>query len=554
MEPSTIQYALDLAVQHHQAGRLHEAEKIYRQILAQQPGNAGVLLNLGVIAGQMGRNDVAVELIGRVIALNPNFAEAHFNLGVALKEPSQVERAIVAFQRAVALKPNYVQAHYFLGNARKDKGEFDQAIAAYQKAIALGPNHADAHNNLGIALKDKGRIDEAIAAFQRAIAIRADFAGAHYNLGIVLKDAGQLDGAIVAYHTSIALNPNKAEVHGNLGNALKEKGEFEAAVEAYRRATILDPNLVEAHYNFALVLLLHGEWEQGWPEYEWRWKLREFQLSQREFSQPIWDSSDLNGRTILLHAEQGFGDAIQFMRYVPLVAGRGGRVIVEVRPQLLRLMRGLAGVEEWISSGEPIPAFDVRCSLMSLPHRFGTTLQTIPGQEPLRVNLDLVQTWQRRLGSKSSGLKIGLAWAGSPTFKGDRTRSMSLDRLEPLSQVGGVTFYSIQKGAAAAQAEQPPSGLQLVNLSPDLQDFADTAAVMSAMDLVITTDTSVAHLAGALGRPVWVMLQFVPDWRWLLDRQDCPWYPTMRLFRQNSPGDWAGVIASVVRELGEYSA
>jgi tetratricopeptide (TPR) repeat protein len=586
MESLTIQQSLDLAVQHHQAGRLREAEQIYRQVLAQWPEHPGVMLNLGVIAGQTGRNDVALDLIGQVITRNPNFAEAHFNLGVALKDKSQLDRAIAAYQRAVALKPDYVQAYFNLGNAWKDKRQLDQAIAAYSKAAALNPNHfeaynnlgialvdkgqieeaiaayrkaialkadfAEAHNNLGIALREKERFDESVAAFQRAIAINPNYAEAHYNLGIVLKDKGEVDGAIAAYQNAIVLQPNYAEAHDNLGNMLRDKGEVEEAIAAYRRAIVCNPNLAPPHYNLALSLLLRGDWEEGWKKYEWRWKTELFQLHKREFPQPVWDGSNLNGRTILLHAEQGFGDAIQFIRYVPLVAGRGGRVVVEVRPQLLRLMRQLPGVEQWIPSDQALRAFDVRCSIMSLPYLFETTVQSIPVQEPLRADADLVQAWRGRIESQSAGLKVGLAWAGSPTFKADRTRSISLDRLEPLARARDVTFYSVQKGAAAAQADKPPGGLRLVKLSDELHDFADTAAVMSLMDLVITTDTSVAHLAGAMGRPVWVMLQFMPDWRWLLYREDCPWYPTMRLFRQTRPGDWAGVIARVAEALSDF--
>ncbi len=505
-------------------------------------------------AKEKGRFDEAITTYRKVIALKPNYPEAHNNLGIALKEERRIDEAIAAYRRAIALKPDYAEAHYNLGIALKEKGQLDQAIASIEKAIDLKADFAVAQNDLGIALKENGQLDAAVAAFEKAITLDPNYAEAHYNLGIVLNDKGQLDGAIAAYQRSIALNPKSVEAHDNLGNTLMAKGELEKAIVAYRRAIALNPNLPEPHYNLAWVLLLRGDWGQGWLEYEWRWKTREFQLPEREFSKPLWDGSDLNGRTILLHAEQGFGDAIQFMRYVPLVAGRGGRVVVEVRPQLLRLLRQLPGVEQWIPSGQPLPAFDVRCPLMSLPHLFATTMQTIPAQEPLRLDPDLVQTWRHRLQSQPSGLKVGLVWAGSPTFKGDRTRSMTLDRLAALSSVRDVTFYSLQKGAAATAADRPPTGLQLVNLAPELHDFADTAAAMCMMDLVITTDTSVAHLAGALGRPVWVMLQFMPDWRWLLDRADSPWYPTMQLFRQKKPGDWDGVISHIAEALSALVA
>jgi tetratricopeptide (TPR) repeat protein len=589
MSQLTIEQVFLAAIAHHQAGRLPQAEALYQEILDRQPQHVGAMLNLGVIAGQVGRNDDAVQLLGRAVALSPNIPEAHYNLGNALSNIGRTDEAIAAYRKAVGLRPSYGEAHFNLGNGLRDKGELDAAIAAYQRAIAVKPGYAEAHfnlgnvlrdkgqldaavgayqraialnprfpealNNLGNVLRDKGQLDEAAIAYQRAIAVNPNFADAHYDLGIVLKDKGQLDEAVAAFGRAIAVKPGYAEAHNNLANAMRDKGQLDEATGVYRRAIELDPNLPEAHYNLSLALLLVGDLERGWPEYEWRWKSRSFSAYSRRFSQPVWDGGDLKGRTILLYAEQGFGDMIQFIRYAPFVAGRGGRVIVEASPPLIRLLRQVPGVEQWITSGEPLPAFDVQCSPMSLPRMFGTTLETVPAQkEYLRAEEQLVEDWRERLAGQADGLKVGIAWAGSPTFKGDRTRSLSLDRLAPLGAVSGVTFFTLQKGAAAAQADRPPTGMRLVNLSGELHDFADTAAVMSQMDLVITTDTSVAHLAGALGRPVWVMLQFMPDWRWLLDREDSPWYPTMRLVRQKRLGDWEGVIERVtagLRALGE---
>jgi tetratricopeptide (TPR) repeat protein len=584
MAQLTIQQAFDLALQHHQAGRLREAERLYRQVLAQQPEHADALHSLGVIAHQVGRNDIAVGLILRAIALNPNLPEAHYNLGIALGDKGQLDEAIAAYRQAIALRPNYAEAHNNLGNALKDKGQLDEAIAACRRAIALKPNNAEAHNNLGNVLRDKGQLDEAITTCRRAIALNPNLPQAHSNLGNALKDKEQLDEAIAAYRQAIALNPNLpeahsnlgsvlrdkgqldeaiaaccraialrpsySEAHSNLGSVLRDKGQLDEAIAAFRQAVALNPNLPEAHFNLSLSLLTSGDFQQGWEEYEWRWKCKDFPPSRRNFAQPQWDGRPLEGRAILLHAEQGLGDAIQFIRYLPLVVQRGGRIIVECQAELQRLFQTMAGICQVVAFGQPLPAFDLHCPLLSLPRVFGTNLANVPHIVPyLSPDPALVDAWSRRPGSGNRPLRVGLAWAGSPRFKGNRARSLNLQQLAPFAAVPGVKFYSLQKGAAGEQAKSPPVGLELVDLGPDLNDFADTAAVMSLMDLIITTDTSVPHLAGAMGRPVWLMLQFAPDWRWLLERQDSPWYPTMRLFRQSRTGDWDGVIMRVVDAL-----
>jgi len=486
MTPLTIQQAFGLAMQRHEAGRLHEAEQLYRQILAQQPEHAGAMQFLGVIANQVGRNDIAVGLIRRAIGLNPNVAEAYNNLGNALKDQGQLDEAIAAFRQALALNPNLPEAHNNLGSALKDQGQLDEAIAAYRQAIALRPTYADAHNNLGNALKDQGQLDEAVAAFRQAIALKPDYA--------------------------------------------------------------------EFHFNLSLSLLTSGDFQQGWEEHEWRWKCKEFPTPARNFPQPQWDGCPLEGRTLLLHTEQGHGDAVQFIRYLPLVEQRGGRIIIECYAELQRLFQTMAGRCQVVFRGQPLPAFDLHCPLLSLPRVFGTNFANLPQIVPyLSPDPALVEAWSRTLGAPDGQLRVGLAWAGNPRYKWDRTRSVNLQQLAPFAAARGVKFYSLQKGPPGEQAKNPPVGLELVDLGPELNDFVDTAAVMSLMDLIITTDTSVPHLAGALGRSVWVMLQLVPDFRWLRDRTDSPWYPTMRLFRQPTWGDWDSVITRVVDALSQWT-
>jgi hypothetical protein len=313
---------------------------------------------------------------------------------------------------------------------------------------------------------------------------------------------------------------------------------------------VLDRDYPQAHFNLGLRLLAMGRYQEGWEEQEWRWKCKDFTSPQRHFSKPQWDGEPLEDRTILLHAEQGFGDTLQFIRYLPLMARRAGRVIVECQAELERLLRPSCGSCEIVPKGQPLPDFDVHCPLLSLPRIFGATMDASPVAVPYLVaDPARVEAWRKKLSLSSGTLNVALAWAGNPGFKGDRTRSTTLDRLAALAKVRGVNFYSIQKGEPARQLEHPPAGMRVVDLGPELHDFCDTAAVMAVMDLVLTTDTSVAHLAGALGRPVWVMLQFAPDWRWLIGREDCPWYPSMRLFRQRSRGDWPGVVDQIAGEL-----
>jgi len=601
----TIQQAFQIALQHHQAGQLAAAEALCRQILAVEPGQVDSLHLLGVIAAQTGRSDLAVDLIGRAIALKPHDPEALSNLGNALRDRGDLDEAISAYRQAIGLKPDFSQAHHNLGLTLKDKGQLDEAIAASRQAIVLSPDFSLAYINLGNALHDKGQLDEAISAFRQAIdvkpdlpeaysnlgnalyykgqldeaiaacrqalVLRSDFPEARSNLGNALRDKGQVDEAISAYRQAIDLKPGFPDAHSNLGVALFDKGQLDEAIAAHRQAIALKPNFPAAHFALALALLAQGDFIRGWEEYEWRWQLREGGPSPRNFPQPHWDGSPLHGRTILLHAEQGFGDTFQFIRYAPLVAQRGGRVIVECQPGFGALLASVAGTAQIVTCGEPLPAFDVHCPLMSLPWAFGTQLETIPADVPyLRTDATKVARWQERLARESTSpgpteplrselLKVGLVWAGGSrpqqlnANRIDRRRSMHLSQFAPLAEVPGVMFVSLQKGGPAEQALTPPRGLRLLDWTAELQDFSDTAALVESLDLIISVDTAVAHLAGALGKPVWVINRFDSCWRWLRDRVDTPWYPTMRLFRQARPGDWGPVMELVAGALREAS-
>ncbi len=383
----------------------------------------------------------------------------------------------------------------------------------------------------------------------RRIALEPSYAEAHSNLGNALASNGQFDDAIAAHRQAIALKPNYAEAHSNLGNALAGKGQLDSAIAAHRQAIALNPNLSEAHKNLALALLARNDFQEGWEEYEWRWKCKELPFP-RDSAQPQWDGSSLEGRTILLHAEQGFGDAIQFIRYLPMVAQRGGKIIIACQGELQRLFQTMAEGCHIVVVGPSPPAFDFHCPLLSLPRAFATTLANIPNIVPyLQADAEDARRWQRRLADHCSIVKVGLVWAGKAAHKNDRNRSMKLARLAPLAQAPGVLFFSLQKGEAAVEGKTPPASLELIDWTEELKDFADTAALIANLDLVIAVDTAVAHLAGAMGKPVWTLLPFVPDWRWMLERKDSPWYPSMRLFRQPSLGDWDSVVTRVAEAL-----
>ena len=582
---------IQIALAQHRAGRLVQAEAIYRQILTDDPKHAETLNRLGVLAMQTGRLEVAVKSIARAIAIDPSSADYPCNLGEALRRLGRPSDAISAFEEAIRLNPDLAVAHNNLGITLAESGQIEEAILSYMRAIQLKPDYAEAYNNLGNALTQIDRFDEAFAQFNAAIRLQFNYAQAHNNLGVALAKDYRFNAAIDSYQRAIHLKPDYDEAYSNLGNALAATGNADDALTACRRAVQLNPNSVGAHWNLAVILLRQGHFEHGLPAYEWRWKSP---TAPRTFRQPQWTGENLTGKTILLHAEQGFGDTIQFVRYAPIIAAAGARVILECQSELLRLLKGIAGIDETIERGQPLPDFDCHCPLMSLPLVFKTRLETIPSTVPYlhadpgtslhwknkilnhagfggtpttRISIDK-NPGRRSTHSKSSpstgsgqagqasepGVatamppqNIGLAWAGNPTHSDDRNRSIKLSELSPLARPG-LKFHSLQKGDRSS--ETPPDGMNWTDHTAQLTDFADTAACISNLDLVITVDTAVAHLAAAMGKPVWLLLAFLPDWRWLMGRDDSPWYPTMRLFRQPSAGDWATPIRRVVEMLG----
>jgi tetratricopeptide (TPR) repeat protein len=552
IQPDHIDALKNLSVVLRAKGDHDQSIDVYRQLHRFRPDDAEAHNNLGNHLAQKGRFEEAIASYRRAIELAPNLVHAHNNLGNMLAKLNRASEAIVAYRKALELQPDHVEAYSNLADALRIVGRLDESIAMSRRAIALKPEFAEAYNALGLALMDAKRFDEAIAALGRALELKPGFAGAHNNLGCTLYRLGRIDDAIVEHRRALELEPDDAQVLTNLGLGYWAAGLQDEAIAAYRKAIHFKSDFFDARYGLAVSLLLSGQFEEGWAENEYRWQVKGLPARPRNCIEPQWNGEDLRGWTILLDPEQGYGDVIHMIRYVPEIVSRGGRVIVMCYAELVRLLRDVPGIEQ-IFSSSPLPAFDVHCPILSLPRVFGTRLDSIPAKIPyLKADPAIAEAWDKKLGPRTSRLRVGLVWAGQPTHNRDGERSIPLSRFAPLAEAGGVTFYSLQKGEAASQASHPPPGMELIDLTADVGDFADTAGLISHLDLIVTVDTAVAHLAGAMGKPVWMLLTFVPDWRWLLDREDSPWYPTMRLFRQSVRGEWDDVVKRVAEALGHY--
>jgi tetratricopeptide (TPR) repeat protein len=555
--------SLTQAASQYQAGHFVRARTLYDAILKSEPRNFDALFWLGVIAAQSKDLARAVEWLDKAIEIKPGNAAVHSNRGAVLAELRQWEAALASYDQAVALKPDYAVAYSNRGNVLLRLKRAAAALASFDRAIALKPDFAEAYCNRGNALKELNQYDAALASCDRAIAIRPDLAEAYCNRGIVQRELGQLDQALVSYNQAIAITAGYAEAYCNRGIVLQELRQLDAALNSYDQAISLRPDFAEAFYNRSVALLMRGDFERGWIDHEWRWKIEHGPsgMGIRAFAEPPWlGEESIAGKTLLLYCEQGLGDTLQFCRYAKFVADLGARVVLEVQKPLASLLAGLDGVAQSVVQGEALPAFDYRCPLMSLPLAFKTTLSTVPARVPyLKPDANKVAAWSDRLGEKRRP-RVGLVWSGGFRPNQPELWSVNQRRNIPLSALAGlknpdIEFYSLQIGQPA-QSELAElisndwDGPQLIDLTRLLNDFSDTAALIENLDLVISVDTSTAHLAGALGKPAWILNRFDTCWRWLLDRTDSPWYPTVRLYRQESPGDWDGVVRSVVRDLG----
>ena len=486
------------------------------------------------------------------MAIKPDYADALNNRGITLQELKRFDEALASYDRVLAIKPDYAEALNNRGNTLQELKRFDEALASYDRALAIKPDYAEAHSNRGNTLQELKRLDEALASYDRALAIKPDYAEALNNRGNSLQDLKRLNEALASYDRALAIKPDYAEAFNNRGNTLQELKRLDEALASYDRALAIKPDYADALNNRGITRLLSGHFQEGWVDYEWRWQTKDFSTRRPKLDAPDWQGEDIAGRSILVFTEQGMGDVIQFARFLPLLARRGAKVTFGPPANLIRLLRPLGTQIELVGSLKSGKTYDFQCALMSLPLWFGTDLNSIPAQIPyLKPEADLAARWSRRIGDQ--GFKIGIAWQGNPVGKIDQGRSYPLSELVPLARMPGVRLISLQKYHGLDQLGHLPSDVTVETLGDDFdggQDaFIDTAAVMSHLDLIITSDTSIAHLAGTLGRRTWVALQYVPDWRWLLDRDDSPWYPSLRLFRQETHGDWKGVFSRMEKKL-----
>lgn len=553
MPPAVLQILRD-ATAAHQAGQFAQAEALYRRVLESDSKQFQVLSMLGVLHAQRGNYPDAEQTLRKAIKLNPDDAGSQFNYGNVLLGLQRFDDAFAVFGTALRLNPGLADAHLNRGNILMLRKRFDEAVACFDSAIRINPNYAQAYCNRGNALEKMGRLDEALASCDKALTIDPGNAEFHASRANVLSRMRRYDEALHDISTASSLRPDSAAFHYNHGNILIEAQRHPDAIAAFDKALAIEPRFAGAHLNEGLCRLLLGDTDRGWKEYEYRLEMPEYLDAKRNFQRPVWlGESSINGKTILIHAEQGFGDTLMICRYVPLVTALGARVVLEVRPELVRLMQGLDADFTLIARGDDLPQFDAHCPIMSLPLAFETRLETIPSKVPyLRIPIDNIDRWRSKL--RDGGFKIGVAWAGNPSFKYDHDRSITLKNILSVCSVHGATFFSIQKDLRDGDAEILRANPHIGHLGSELSDFLDTAAAMESLDLIISSDTSTVNLAGALGRPVWVLLSSNPDWRWLLDRTDSPWYPTARLFRQSKSGDWGPVVDDVRAELAKTLA
>ncbi len=541
-----------------ETGRFDDAVAACRRAIALDPGAVAAHANLGNVLGRLGRFDGAIASYDRALGIDPGYAQGHYNRANALRDRGSLPAALAAYDRALGLAPGFAQAWINRGAVFERLRRPADALASFERAIAAAPDLAEAHANRAKVLNDLKRSDEALASADAAIALRPDHASAHNHRALALFDLRRLDEALAAADRAIGLEPQYAEAHNSRAITLFDLRQLDQALASCERALAIQPDFAAAHLNRATSLLSLGDLAQGFAEYRWRWRVNGFQPAIAA-ERPAWQGEDLTGRSILVYGEQGFGDHLQFVRYIAQVAAIADRVALITEPALARLFRQSFPEVEVLTGVDDTAAFDRQIALMDLPAAFGTTLETVPDEVPY-LAADPAETarWRDRLAA-AGGLKVGLVWAGD-THRGrpagaavDRRRSLRLAQFAPLADVPGVTFVSLQKGDPAAQAAEPPPGLTLLDLTAELDDFAATAALIEGLDLVIAVDTAVAHLAGALGKAVWILSRYEGDWRWLNGRADSPWYPTARLFHQRAAGAWDEVVGRVAASLAAFA-
>lgn len=546
--------ALQDAWKTHQSGDVARAEAVYRDVVRSVPGNATAWCYLAMALNDQRRYDEAVAAYRRALELEPNFPTALSNLGNTLSRQGKYDEAAESCRAALRLKPDYATAYNNLGAVLTKQGKLAESVEAFESAIRLNPSYAPAHNNLGAVLVKQGKFDEAEVRIEQSLELNPDHGPSRNNLGALLVQQGRLAEAEQQLEQAVRSAPGEESPRSNLANTQLRQGKLTAAQEALAATLQVNPTYAEARKAQAIIWLLLGDFQRGWPAYEWRWRTEDTRPPQ--YQKPVWDGSPLGEKTLLLCCEQGLGDTLHFVRYARVVKQQfGGRVVFVSQPPLLPLLSRTAGIDKLVSQKDDPPQFDVWAPLLSLPGMLGTRLETIPADVPyLFADEQLVEKWRRKLAGDSR-FKIGIAWQGNKDHQADIQRSVRLAEFAPLAEVPGVTLYSLQKGYGSEQIAALDGRFCVTEFDEPLDEtagpFMDTAAVMRNLDLVVTSDTSIAHLAGGLGVPVWTALCLSPDWRWLLDRDDTPWYPSMRLFRQPVLGDWGSVFRAMAAALSE---
>jgi tetratricopeptide (TPR) repeat protein len=549
-------------------GRSEESLDNYDRALAINPTDIDALRGRGLALAELGRLEAALDVYDQALTAKPALPQALIGKGKVLHRLKRYEEALNCYDLALETSPelseartrradvlnilnrlSHAEAHYFRAEALRAIERFSEAVETCDKAIKLYPDYHEVWNARGLALAGLGELTDALDSYDRALALRNDSVEVYINRSAVLRTLGRLEEALAGANCALALAPGNASALNNRGNVLRDLGCIAEALNTYDQAVAADPRMAQSHFNRAVCLLLSGDFERGWEEYEWRWQLPEFESGMPQLFLPLWlGEEDVAGSTILVHAEQGHGDTLQFARYVPLLAEKGATVVFAVQPLLRPLLAGLSGAHHILDRIEDLPPADFRCPLLSLPLAFGARLESIPAAAPYVAPPSArLREWRDNLGARR-GPRVGLAWSGNPRHKSDRDRSLTLQQLQPIAELG-LPLYCLQREMRPGDLPEFAMFRNIHYFGDALRDFADTAALIACLDLVITVDTAVAHLAGAMGKPVWVLLSQAPDWRWMLGRSDSPWYPTMRLFRQTQPGDWAPVIDRVRTEL-----
>ena len=542
--------ALQEALALQRQGRLRDAEKLFARVLKTAPDNFDALHLLGLVKAQQGQMGEAHRLMAAAVRVHPGFADAWLNLANVLHALRRDADALAALDKALALRPGDPEILRHRGNALLALGRAAEAVDAFDRSINAQPRSADTLMSRGTALASLGRAAEALADFNAALALAPAHPVALYNRGTALLDLGRATEALADFDRALTAMPDDAKAWNNRGRALQALNRHQEAVESFGKAIALRKDYADAHSNRAMSLLTLGDFRQGFADYEWRWKRSGMSDARRNYRGPLWLGEYPPARKrLLLWAEQGLGDTIQFARYASLLASMGATVLLEVQPELKPLLRGLAGVTSLHARGEPLPAYDMHCPLGSLPLALKTEPQAVPADSPyVHADASRVDKWRPRVDSLP-GRRVAIAWAGHARHANDRNRSIDLALLAPLFACEGISFISVQRDLRNGDAERLARHGNVAAFGPSLDDMADTAAVLALCDLLIAVDTSVVHLAGAMARPAWVMLPFSPDWRWTLQDERSPWYPQLRLFRQSMPGDWPGLVARVIEAL-----